>query len=273
MAEIRPMLTDGELRNRFAEVRNLVGMNGELKSINPSKFLKTNYGTPIKRGVELESGNLKVMVDPYSGEIMSLQAKHDYPQDNEPEMDKERAVGTMAAALHKMGVTIGQDLKEIYRGYDAETDRWGITWERQMGGYPFPEATIFVTIEDDSANLVFYKNCTPEGDCSPQQIVEEKKAKEAAVHRTDSLRLELYGEDYSVASMTPGTLQYVYPNGAYLAPATNAHTTTELTGISPSLVYSYSIAFKYIGTNAHSIATRPVELWIDATNCSFVGGL
>jgi len=265
--------TDEALHARFLEVRDAIGMQGELNKIEREQVLKTDCGTPIREGIKLESNDFKLLIDPVDGRILSLQPEHDYSMDHEPRMSLEQAEATAASILAKLGISIGRDMPVKSRDYREDTDTWAFTWEQQINGYPFPEAVQYILIGDQDGRLRYYKDTTIDYECPVQPVMEEAQAREAAKSCMESWIPVLWGNDYAVAGMATGNLQVVYPNRHYSVLEGPFDATMESAEVVPCRVYSYDFTFRYTGTNALSIAVPPTRIWVDASRGNVVGGL
>ncbi len=273
VADGESKLSSESLRGRFLEVRGLLSRQGDLKSVGSEKVIRTEFGTPTHRGVDLKSDDLDVTVDPVTGRILSIETTVVVNQGNAREMNEEQVQDAAKSLIQKIGAKVDSSMKVIHRGFDVSTGRWKVAWERRIDGYPFPEETIFVSFNDKDRSIASFRDRTTDQGCPTKPIIEEKKAKASAELRVKALLPELFGEHYEIATVTQGKLQVVYPNVRYVPQDRLEGTGSSETGPQFRLVYSFDLTFKYTGTATLRKTTPPIAVWVDALTGDVIGGL
>jgi hypothetical protein len=272
-ADRESKLSNESLRSRFSEVRGLLSRQGTLKSFGPEKVIRTEFGTPTRRGVDLKSDDLDMTVDPVTGRILSIETKAATKQGNAPGMNEEQAEDMARSLVRKIGSKVDARMKVIHRGFDASTGRWKVAWERMIDGYSFPEETIFVSFNDSDWTIVSFRDRTTDQGCSTKPVIDEKTARAAAEGRITDLLPELFGEHYEIGNVTQGKLQIAYPNERYVQQDRSEGPGASETGPQPRLVYSFDLTFKYTGTATLRKTTPPMAVWVDALTGAVIGGL
>jgi hypothetical protein len=272
-ADEHSKLSDEALRARFSEVQHLVNSRAALKSMGPEKALRTEFGTPTRRGIVLRSDDLDVTLHPVSGRILSLDTRQTKrPAAAKPGMKDERALAIAEGYVRRLGSAVHPNMEVIHKAFDPSTDRWNFAWQRSIDKYPFPEETVFIAVNDTDESLASFKDRTTDRKCPTRPVIDEAQAKATAKLRIKAIQPELFGKDYQLRTVSRGKLQIVYPNGRYL-PEDNPDIRGLENNPQPRLVFSFDFTFDYTGTMDIRRATPPVDVWVDALTGDVIGGL
>ena len=266
-------LSAESLRVNFSKARKLLNSQSALNSISSERVMKTEFGTPTHRGVELKSADLTLTMDPATGQILSIEKKAETENSSLPTINTNQAENIARSLVRQLGLKIDSGMRLINRGFDSSTGRWGIAWEKQIDGYPFPEETVFVLFNDRDRSIAIFRDRTTDLKCSTKPIIEENTARMSAEHCVNYLLPEMFGEHYEIGGITQGKLQVVYPNRRYVSQDGLEGTGLQEAELQPRLVYSFDLTFRYTGTSSLRISTAPIAIWVDALTGNVIGGL
>ena len=273
VADGESKLSSETLRRSFSEVRGLLDTQAALKSVGHEKVIRSEFGTPTHRGVELKSDDFNMTVDSVTGRILSIETISVTKEQDSPGMNEKQAQDTARSLVQHLGVKIDSRMVLIHIGFDVSTGRWRVAWQRRVDGYPFPEETVFVSFNDRNRRLTSFRDRTTNRRCATKPVIDEKRAMASAEVRIMDLLPELFGAHYEIANITQGSLQVVYPNGRYAPQDDSERKGTSETWPQPRLVYTFVLSFKYTGAATLRKSTPPIAVWVDALTGDIVGGL
>lgn len=261
------------LRARFSKVREILNIQGELESVSSEKAMLSEFGTAIRRGVDMKSRNVDVTLDATTGRVLFIQTRTGIKQQNAPSMNGEQAEVVARSLVQKLGCEVAKDWRVLYRCFDPLIGCWSVTWERRVDGYPFPEEVVFIQFNDRDQRIARFSDCTTAMTCPTTPVIDKKQARVSAEVCIRKDLPERFGKDYAIASVDGGNLQVVYPNGYSLVSHGSQGSRPFETAPQPRLVYEFDFEFKYTGVSKFSICTPPCQIWVDAQTGKVVGGL
>jgi hypothetical protein len=194
----------------------MLSSQGALKSVGSEKVMRTEFGTPTRCGVDLQSDDLDITIDPITGRILSIETTAVAKPVTTSGMNEVQAVDAAKIIVQKIGSKVDHGMQLIHRSFDAATGRWKVAWEKRIDGYPFPEETVFVSFNDRDQKIVSFRDRTSDQVCLTKPVIEVKNARASAERLIRNLLPDLFGEHYEIANITQGKLQVVYPNRQYL---------------------------------------------------------
>ena len=272
-ADQPPRLSSEALRQRVVEIKKIVKSQAKVIGHGVESPIKSEFGTPIQHGVVFRSGDLNVTLDPVAGRVLSLESMQTARHFAEkPKLNEEQALSLAEEHVRMLGASLQMSKDIIHSGYDPSTGRWNFAWQRRIGKYPFPEETIFISVNDFDGTLAAFRDRTTGRECLMDPIIDEAKGRESAVQAIKTVHSELLEKDYVIVVVGSGKLQIAYPNSRYQTQQTlTAHSSSD--SPQPRLVYNFNVTITYAGSSNLRKVVPPASVWVDALTGSVVGGL